>query len=393
MSKTTIYFFSTTGNSLVVAWHLAEILGSGDPVSVPASLATNEPYFDALGADALGFVFPVHRASIPEMLRGFIAAMPTNPNCFYFAVSTFSLFGSNEFWDIDELLAAKGAALKYAAGIRMMGNVGLRYPSEATVKKRLEHMEHQVEEIAMAVSYRQENYFLRANKALDWAVRTYTGYRQQHIHFNINQRCQACGVCVQVCPAQNIQLHQRVRPTASSKPAFSDAGVSANASSLSGMATTALLTPVRADKCQACLACVHWCPQSAVSVSGRLHNSYHNPLVQPEQLLAPSLKTGYQQSTANTTRPSRLDEMPSDATPSNDTHTGDTHTGDIHTGDTHTGDAQPLLAKTSLPSQHRDRTTGQKKPANLKQAANMSNAEIAQALSALDLEHPAETRL
>ena len=263
MSKTTIYYFSATGNSLAVARHLAKLLDSDEPVSVPGSLINQDPYIDTRGTRKLGFVFPVQRATIPEMLRGFIQSMPIDPTCYYFAVSTYSLFGSNEFWDIDELLVAEGAALNFATGVRMMGNVGLVNPSESTITKRLAHMERQVEEIATAVAYRQENFFPRANRLLGWAIRTYTDFRRKHIFFTIDKRCKGCGICVQVCPAQNIQLSRKDSST---------------------------VAPIRSDKCEACLACVHWCPAAAVSASGRVHTSYHNPLVQPEELQVKSPK-------------------------------------------------------------------------------------------------------
>ncbi|MCL2530381.1 MAG: 4Fe-4S dicluster domain-containing protein [Coriobacteriia bacterium] len=268
MDKTTLYYFSATGNSLAVALHLSRLLDIGDPVSVPGSLVNEDPYIDACGAKALGFVFPVQRATIPEMLRGFIQSMPVDPDCYYFAISTFSIFGSNEFWDIDELLVSQGAALNFAASVRMMGNVGLKRPSEATIQKRLELMERQVEEIATAVAYRQENFFPRANKALGLAVRTFTDFRRRHIIFRIDKHCKGCGICVQVCPAQNIHL-----PDAGSESAV----------------------PIRSDKCEACLACVHWCPAAAVSASRRGHTSYHNPLVLPEQLhqIAPKNHVGF----------------------------------------------------------------------------------------------------
>ena len=257
VGKTVIYYFSATGNCLAVARQLVEALDIDDPVSVPGSLINEDPYIDARGATTLGFVFPVQRATIPEMLRGFIQSMPIDPACYYFAVSTYSLFGSNEFWDIDELLVSKGAALNFAAGVRMMGNVGFFQPSAATIQKRLDQMEHEIEDIATAVAYHQENHFPRSNKLLGWAIRTYTDLYRRHITFRIGKRCTGCGICAQVCPAQNIQLPQK------------GSGVAA---------------PIRSDKCEACFACIHWCPAAAVSTSRRKHTSYHNPRVLPEEL-------------------------------------------------------------------------------------------------------------
>lgn len=257
MSKTTIYYFSATGNSFAVARDLAQMLDVGDPVSVPGSLVNKDPYIHARGATAVGFVFPVQRATIPEMLRGFILSLPVDPNCYYFAVSTYSLFGSNEFWDIDELLASKGAALNYAAGIRMMGNVGITQPSQNTMSRRIDSMKRTLDEIATAVTYRQESFFPRSNKLLGKAVRVFTNVRRKNIVFNIDKHCRGCGICAQVCPAQNILIFE------------SNSGV---------------VAPIRSDKCEACLACVHWCPAAAISTQGRLHQRYHNPTVHPEEL-------------------------------------------------------------------------------------------------------------
>lgn len=264
MSKTTLYYFSATGNSLAVARYLAEKLDVGDPVSVPGSLVNEDPYLDARDAKTIGFIFPVQRATLPEMLRGFIQSMPIDPQCYYFAVATYSLFGSNEFWDIDDLLSERGAMLNYAASVRMMGNVGLKQPSNATIKRRLEHMERQVDDIATSVAYHQENYFPRSKKLLGEAVRAFTDLRRRSIVFHIDKHCKHCGICAQVCPAQNITLPKK------------DSGTSA---------------PIRSDKCEACLACVHWCPAAAISSPSLFHTSYHNPTVSPDELHTPAAHT------------------------------------------------------------------------------------------------------
>lgn len=288
MSKTTIYYFSATGNSLAVARLLAKVLDIGDPVSVPGSLVNTDPYLDARDARSIGFVFPVQRATLPEMLRGFIESLPIDPNCYYFAVSTYSLFGCNEFWDIDELLTSKGAALNYAAGVRMMGNVGLKQPSNTTIKRRSDYMKRRVDEIATAVAYHQENFFPRSNKILGKAVSAFTDMRRKNIAFRIDKHCKGCGICVQVCPAQNIQLTKM------------ESGV---------------IAPVRSDKCVACLACIHWCPAAAIRTSSRRHLSYHNPTVLPTELHAPQNITAgtFSDAVLLSKDPNNNDDITSDA--------------------------------------------------------------------------------
>jgi flavodoxin len=161
-----IYYFSATGNSLAVALELAQKLGAPEPISIPGTLILEDPYAAARTATRVGFVFPVHRASVPEMVRGFIEKMPKRPDCYYFAISTYTLFGCNEFWDIDEILNMDGSLLNYANGVKTMGNVGFVDPGSKAVARRLGTIAEQVEEIADAVGNRQENYFKRSSKLL-----------------------------------------------------------------------------------------------------------------------------------------------------------------------------------------------------------------------------------
>jgi ferredoxin/flavodoxin len=256
MGKTcAIYYFSATGNSLAVALELAQKLNAPEPISIPGTLVLDDPYAAARKAMQVGFVFPVHRASLPEMVRGFIERMPKRRDCYYFAISTYTLFGCNEFWDIDRILGEAGSFLNYATGVKTMGNVGLIEPDSRVIKQRLESMTHQVDEIAEAVGNQQENHFRRSSRLLGRLVRAYTDARRHSIVFRVDQRCTRCGICVQVCPARNIVMSE-------------DAEVA----------------PVRSDRCEACYACIHWCPASAIATRTRLHSHYHHPNIRPGQL-------------------------------------------------------------------------------------------------------------
>jgi len=252
-----IYYFSTTGNSLAVAFELAHKMGAPDPISIPGTYILDDPYEAARNADQVGFVFPVHRASLPEMVRGFVEKMPKRQNCYYFAVSTYTVFGFNEFWDIDEILSTEGCWLNYAMGVKTMGNVGLFDPDARLISHRLKQISQHVDEIAEEVGNFQENTFRRSSKLLGKLVKSFTKKRRQTIVFKVDGRCKKCGVCVLVCPAQNIVLE---------------------------MDKDRKLVPTRSDKCQACYACLHWCPANAIATKTRLHTHYHHPKIKPEQL-------------------------------------------------------------------------------------------------------------
>jgi len=256
-----VYYFSATGNSFLVASSLTQRLGVPEPISIPGTLILDDPYEAARTATKVGFVFPVHRATVPEMVSGFITQMPARSDCYYFAISTHSWFGCNEFWDIDEILNAKGAALNFASSIRMTGSLGVVPPSEYRINKRIAQIQPQLDEIAEEISNSQERYFRPAIKSLNEIVRRFTIFRRQRIKFHIDEQCKQCGICAQVCPARNIELLNTGIDVAEDNRA-----------------------PVRSDKCQACYACLHWCPINAISTSYQLHNRYHNPQVTPDQL-------------------------------------------------------------------------------------------------------------
>jgi ferredoxin/flavodoxin len=250
-----IYYFSATGNSLAVAIELAQKLSVSEPLSIPGTLVLDDPYAAAREAVQIGFVFPVHRASLPEMVRGFIEKMPKRRNCYYFAISTYTLFGCNEFWDVDEILGEEGIFLNYAAGVKTMGNIGLTDPDSKVMAHRLKSITEQVDEIVEAVGSYQENCFRRSSKLLGKLVKAYTDRRRQSIKFKIDQRCTKCGICAQVCPARNIVVR-------------GDAG----------------LAPIRSNRCEACYACIHWCPANAIATKTKLHSHYHHPNIKPDQL-------------------------------------------------------------------------------------------------------------
>ncbi|MDR0499848.1 MAG: EFR1 family ferrodoxin [Coriobacteriales bacterium] len=312
MERFAIYYFSATGNSLAVARSLSGLLKCGEPISIPGSLVLDDPYYSARIANKVGFVFPVHRAGLPEMVKGFISGMPVRPNCYYFAVSTYTLFGCTEFQVIDDLLSAKGAELNYATSVRMMGSVGIIDPSVATVRRRLRQMQEQMTVVAEDIANSQEEFCHPSWRLLGRLVSRFTDARRQTISFHVGKRCTRCGICAQVCPAQNIHLPRPTRIEPLDECGVSgivdEAGLSGTVDEvgLSGIVDEAdasggvalagaksdhyvsvnevLPAPMRSKRCEACMACVHWCPNKAIRTHSIVHSRYHNPDVTPADL-------------------------------------------------------------------------------------------------------------
>ncbi|WP_392391161.1 EFR1 family ferrodoxin [Mordavella massiliensis] len=71
--------------------------------------------------------------------------------------------------------------------------------------------------------------------------------------FLVNSACIRCGICVKVCPANNITLEKQIK--------FH-------------------------DKCESCYACIHACPQNAIHLENEKSNvRWRNPEITLEELI------------------------------------------------------------------------------------------------------------
>jgi ferredoxin len=73
--------------------------------------------------------------------------------------------------------------------------------------------------------------------------------------FWADDRCNHCGICVKVCPAQNISMQE-------GKPAWN-------------------------HRCEHCFACLQWCPQESIQYGKKTvrYARYHHPDVQLQDVL------------------------------------------------------------------------------------------------------------
>jgi flavodoxin len=116
--KTVLYYFSGTGNSLVVAQDLAKELG--DTSVIPIARAMNDG--GAAPADKVGLVFPVYMWGLPLIVASFIGKMKIDPQAYYFAVTTYGGFPGATLGQADRLFRERGATLSAGFGIKMPGN-------------------------------------------------------------------------------------------------------------------------------------------------------------------------------------------------------------------------------------------------------------------------------
>ena len=230
--KRLIFYFTATGNSLYVARELAG--ESGHLLSIPQIIKDEHLDFES---DEIGFVFPDYAASAPLMVREFVSKAHFKAQ-YIFSVITFGNFAANvaDWWD--DFCKEKGLQNHYINTLLMVDNYLPVFDMNEQMKidkKISENLTQIVNDIA---SHREYVSHVDADDRMkEWLKRL------QESHFPMEaerllrlntETCIACGTCAAVCPHGNFRMTDTYAEFSGS--------------------------------CEYCLACVHACPQKALTL-------------------------------------------------------------------------------------------------------------------------------
>lgn len=259
--KTTIYYFSATGNSLHVAREIAAKLEDCTLVSMPELRESETITTDA---ERVGFAFPTHYFGLPPLVSSFITKLETDKDSYIFAVTT---SGSNRHFSsalqqVAMLLTEKGRKLSAGFHIDMISSytpLSDLPPLEKTNKK-LDQAELAIEKAANAISavrsnHEAEHFWLPFHAINKYWRRNLLPHAYRK--FSCTDACTSCGNCERVCPVNNISLH-------AGKPQWR-------------------------ERCQECLACLHFCPVKSIEFGSRTagRKRYHHPKITFTDLINP----------------------------------------------------------------------------------------------------------
>jgi ferredoxin len=252
--KTTIFYFSGTGNSLKVARDLATELGNTEVI--PIAEAINRKM--DLSAERIGIVFPVYAWGMPLIVVNFLKKLKTAQ--YIYAVATYGRMPGGALKQTANLLKSQGMKLSAGFGIAMPGNYTPLYGAIPVEKqqKMFKKEKDKIKDIAEIVKESRESKIERSFFLINWVFSDLL-YRlfspkipTMDKSFWVDDNCDACGICQKVCPVNNIEI-------------------------LKGK-------PTWLHKCEQCMACLQWCPkesiQSGKSTPGR--KRYRNPEVKLE---------------------------------------------------------------------------------------------------------------
>ena len=257
--KTSIYYFTGTGNSLFIARKLKAAIENSEIYSLVNELNKDSIDF----TEKVCVVFPVYMYRLPHIVMKFLRLLNN-----YSQIKRLFLVNTNGGGpgDLDLFLKRKlGGQLK-----------GIFF---------LEMVDNYIPFINIIPENEQKELFSIANKNIDFiadcinADRAFfaespTGFFQKYffpgiifklVHLIIpkmdrsfwaTETCNACQICEKICPVNNIKMKDN--------------------------------KPVWLHKCEQCLACLHWCPQMSIQFgkSTLKRNRYHHPGINLKDIIS-----------------------------------------------------------------------------------------------------------
>lgn len=234
--KTTIYYYTGTGNSLEIARSLAEKL----PDSQLRSLATayREGHLD-LEADVVGFVFPVYFFGIPVAFRRLLEKAQWRGGQHVFAVANYGGMPGGALYQTAELIEKNGGLLASGYLVRMPDNYLPIYsaPSQAVQTRDFDALKRQIPGMAADILARKASGIEKSKLRIDRYISPLTypavyKFKEMDRHYWLTEACNGCGICAQTCPFDNIRMAEQ-------KPQWQ-------------------------HQCEMCMRCIHICPQKAI---------------------------------------------------------------------------------------------------------------------------------
>lgn len=257
--KTSIYYFTGTGNSLKVAKDLSERLGETTLISIPKAM---ELEIDT-SSDSIGIVFPVYCWGMPLMVTEFIKKLRREHAKYFFAIATCGGSAAGTLLQTEKSLAKQNIKLSSGFIVQMPTNYIIwgGAISEERQKVMFENWNNSVDRIAYTIKNQAEhgvesgsvvaNFFL--SKAL-YSV-SMPQFPKMDKAFWADSKCDHCGICNRVCPTDNIEIKEG--------------------------------KPVWNHRCEQCLACIQWCPKQAIQYGKKTQGRerYTNPFVSLKEFM------------------------------------------------------------------------------------------------------------
>lgn len=270
MSRTEIYYYSGTGNSLHVARELRKLIPDTELIPI---LKFQDGGTVRSSAEKVGFVFPIYFTSIPAPMRKFIERIDlTSANYIFYAATRIGTF-TIAFPLMRKLLKKKGKKLDSHILLNMTSNspTGLK-PGKGSpkwvkniaieeVRRRDMEIRPDMERFSRAVMNKEpypDPSFPNPLRYIAFKVLyPLTRFEGSEVGYYVDDTCIGCGTCEEVCLSNKVKL-------VNGKPVWQDD-----------------------VQCYYCFACFNLCPQQAILVKNKYDTKagrFHHPDVTMEDI-------------------------------------------------------------------------------------------------------------
>lgn len=247
MGNVEIYYFSGTGNSLNIAKELQKRVPEATLIPIVSLL--NKGSIET-GAETVGFVFPIHRMTIPIPVKKFLKKLNLNSASYIFAVATRAGTQHIAFSEIDNVLEKSGRSLNSYFTLNMACNdpreKNWRPATDEEIAKLESGIQFRLNSIQKIILKRENcreedsdfvpGYVMEHLLQLGLAYSEYTGTEN---YFYSDSKCTGCGICEKVCLSGKIKMLDK-------KPVWQ-----------------------KGIKCFLCYACLNYCPAHSIQIKSR----------------------------------------------------------------------------------------------------------------------------
>ena len=243
-----IFYFSSTGNSKLVADILAAQLSESRVISITDCLRSNECSFTLRAGEQVGFVFPVHGWRVPYIVRDFISRLTISN----YAISTYTYSLCTCGDSTGETMKLFECHLKEAhfhlnasfSVIMPESYIGLPFmklDKELVCAAKYANARVRIRKYADLISDSRGGEHLDKGPLPGFFSGFVGGFFYNHLitdsHFHLDEKkCIECGQCSMSCPVGDISWEKGKFPSWNHN-----------------------------KKCLTCFACLHHCPVNAIS--------------------------------------------------------------------------------------------------------------------------------
>ncbi|MHA1958032.1 MAG: EFR1 family ferrodoxin [Candidatus Thorarchaeota archaeon] len=232
--STRIYYFSGTGNSLMIARAIAAELGDTEIIRISDTI--KEGAIDS--CTRVGLVFPVYYGGLPLIVQKFLPLLESFRDCYIFGVANHAGGPGRAISQLGAELQQIGLSLSSGFRLRMPQNFTIGYdaPTEGEATAILNNSLSKIPDIVDYVKGKRVRTSTSDSSAYSGQSRRYhrfiAGVNESDTEFWCEDSCTECEACVRVCSVHNIVMKD-------GRPSW-------------------------LGKCEQCLACVNWCPAEAI---------------------------------------------------------------------------------------------------------------------------------